>query len=111
MKPIHNDNGKLYTEMRLKFQGKIHTTETMLVDTSSSVTIISHQLAEILGFKATDDQTVILMDSISVGPLKVSDFPIEVKDIEEEGIIGIDFLIKVGAKINLDSMTISSSRT
>jgi len=111
MKPIHNENGKLYTEMRLEFQGKIHTSETMLVDTSSPVTVISHQLANILGIETKKETVVVSMNSISVGPLKVSDFPIEIKDMTEEGLIGIDFLIKVGAKINLDSLTISSSRT
>lgn len=111
MKPIHNENEKLFTEMRLEFQGKIHTSETMIIDTNSPVTVISHQLAQILGIEAKADSTVIPMDSISIGPLKVSDFPVEIKDIGQEGIIGIDFLMKVGAKINLDSMTISSSRT
>lgn len=111
MKQIHNENGKLFTEMRLEFQGKIHTSETMLIDTNSPVTVISHQLAEILGVKAEIETSVIPMDSISIGPLKVSDFPVEVKDITEDGMIGIDFLMKVGAKLNLDSMTISSSRT
>jgi predicted aspartyl protease len=111
MKQIHNENGKLYTEMRLKFQGKIHTSENMLVDTSAPITVISHHLAEILGIDAKNDTSLTLMDSISVGPLKVSDFPVEIKDISEDGLIGIDFLMKVGAKINLDSLTISSSRT
>ncbi|WP_416150575.1 retropepsin-like aspartic protease [Salipaludibacillus sp. HK11] len=111
MKGIHHTNGKIYTEMRLKFQGKIHTTEDMMIDTSSSETVISHHVAEILGIDPKSEERVHLMDEISVGPLKVSDFDLVVKDIEEDGLIGIDFLMKVGAKINLDSLSISSSRT
>ncbi|PYZ95177.1 hypothetical protein CR194_06585 [Salipaludibacillus keqinensis] len=111
MKGIQCHDGKLYTEMRLKFQGKVHTTERMLIDTSSPSSIISHELAEKLGMDPQTYEKTETMDSISVGPLKVSEFPLGISSINEDGVIGVDFLMKVGAKINLDSMTISSSRT
>ncbi|MCE7791924.1 retroviral-like aspartic protease family protein [Salipaludibacillus sp. CUR1] len=111
MKRIDFVNGQLYTETRFKFQGKVQTIERMMIDTSAPQTVISEQLALKLGIEKLDINQQEEMDSLSVGPLKVSQFPVIISDVHEEGVLGLDFLKKVGAKINLDAMTISSSRT
>ncbi|MGJ9383389.1 aspartyl protease family protein [Salipaludibacillus sp. CF4.18] len=111
MKSIEFHDGKLYTEVRLKVKGKADVTHSMVIDTTSPHTIISERLQKELNLDVSKSGQEITLSSFSIGPLKVSDFSVYKEDIEVDGIIGLDFLKSVGAKINLDSMTISSSRT
>lgn len=111
MKSIDFHNGKLYTEVRLKIKGNADITESMVIDTTSPHTIISERLQKELKLNVSNSDQQLTLSSFSIGPLKVSDFIVYKENIQEDGIIGLDFLKKVGAKINLDSMTISSSRT
>ncbi|MCR6110804.1 retroviral-like aspartic protease family protein [Bacillus sp. A301a_S52] len=111
MKRIEFKDGKLYTEVRFKFQGKVTKTDNILIDTSSSETIISKNTAVKLGIEKDDPSFYEVLDSLSVGPLKVSQFQVTISDSGEDGVLGLDFMKKVGAKLNLDAMTISSSRT
>ncbi|PRO66953.1 hypothetical protein [Alkalicoccus urumqiensis] len=99
MKTIEKRNGKLYAEVRLKTEGS-YVSYPMILDTTKEVTSVNQTL-----FPKGEIETM------SIGPLKVSDFPVVSENIEEAGIIGLDFLLKTGAKLNLDTMTISSSRT
>jgi hypothetical protein len=99
MKPLRKRNGKLYTEARVKINGTYESFE-VLIDTGREKTVFNK--------KMVPEKT---LDAMSIGPLKVSEFTTELQDMEEEGIIGVDFLLKTGAKLNLDAMTISSSRT
>ncbi|UTR14775.1 hypothetical protein MM221_19865 [Salipaludibacillus sp. LMS25] len=111
MKRIEFKEGQLYTEARFKFQGKVVKTSNILIDTSSTVTVISKNIALKLGIEKDEAHFYEELDSLSVGPLKVSHFQVAISDIEGDGVLGLDFMKKVGAKLNLDAMTISSSRT
>lgn len=99
MKPLESKNGRLYTEARVKIHGE-YETFSVVVDTGRESTVFNKNRVphEVL-------------DAMSIGPLKVSNFTAELENIKEDGIIGLDFLLKTGAKLNLDAMTISSSRT
>lgn len=111
MKSIEFHHGKLYTEVRMKVKGNVHISKKMVIDTTSPYTIISDHIQDQLKIEIAESEPQVTLDSFSIGPLKVSHFIVFKEDITEDGIIGLDFLKKVGAKINLDSMTISSSRT
>ncbi|QKS71275.1 hypothetical protein FLK61_31695 [Paenalkalicoccus suaedae] len=100
MKPIVVDQGKLFTEVKLKVNGESVLLSRVVIDTAAPITTFN---------KAKITQAKV--DAISVGPLKMIDFEGTLEDSEFDGVLGLDFLKKTGAKINLDSMTISSSRT
>ncbi|MBU9721213.1 MULTISPECIES: hypothetical protein [Bacillaceae] len=117
MKSLYLENGLLLTEMTVVFRGEALTLWRVLVSTTLQHTALSVKLSENLGIVSDDtveNQFQKTVDYVSVGPLKVKDFVIQVTDTADElqvdAIIGLDFLKKVGAKINLDSMTLSGSR-
>lgn len=99
MKHLTIEQGKLFTEVRIKTAGE-YKTLYMMIDTASAVTAVKKSEAE-----------TAQLESVSIGPLKVSSFEVELQELDVDGIIGLDFLLKTGAKLNLDAMTISSSRT
>ncbi|NJP37268.1 hypothetical protein [Alkalicoccus luteus] len=99
MKHLTLEGGRIFTEARLKVAGEYRTIQVM-IDTGSAKTILNEAI--------TDNP---VLDAFSIGPLKVSDYRAELQPMEADGIIGLDFLSKTGAKLNFDAMTISSSRT
>lgn len=113
MKSLRLENSNLLTEAKIVFQGKGKEFNRMLVDTSSTETVLDLKRVKELGIELTNKSAYKLDNvSISVGPLKIKDFTIKVTDLQDEldGILGLDFLKRVGAKINLESMTLSGSR-
>ncbi|ADH99433.1 hypothetical protein Bsel_1929 [[Bacillus] selenitireducens MLS10] len=109
MKPIRYEDHTLFTEARLHLKDEIYMADRMIIDTCAPHTKLSLKKGKELGL--TDGMTEMTFASFSIGPLKVSEFTIQFEDLESDGIVGLDFLKKTGAKINLDAMTISSSRT
>ncbi|MFC4735750.1 hypothetical protein ACFO4L_04045 [Bacillus daqingensis] len=99
MKHLTLEGGRIYTEARLKIEGEYRTIHVM-IDTGSAKTVLNESL--------TDNP---VLEAFSIGPLKVSGYRAELQPMEADGIIGLDFLSKTGAKLNFDAMTISSSRT
>ncbi|SDN33105.1 hypothetical protein [Alkalicoccus daliensis] len=99
MKHLTLENGKLFTEARVKTDGEYETFYVM-IDTALPNTVLNKHKV-----------TVSDLDAMSIGPLKVSNFQAELQELDIDGIIGLDFLLKTGAKLNFDAMTISSSRT
>lgn len=99
MKHLTLENGKLFTEARVKTHGEYETLYVM-IDTALPETVFNQD-------KVSENE----LEAVSIGPLKVSNFQTERKNLEIDGIIGLDFLLKTGAKLNFDAMTISSSRT
>ena len=85
-------------------------TSSLLLDTGASITVLSTQLAQSLGLRASAGKTisrqvaadvtakVATLDSITVGGLSRSDFPVAVVDLDLgtsarfDGILGMDFL-------------------
>ncbi|TVP84331.1 MAG: hypothetical protein EA344_07295 [Alkalicoccus sp.] len=99
MKSLEKKDGRLYTEARVKIHGEYETFR-VLIDTGRRSTVFNRK-------KVPHD----VLDAVSIGPLKVSSFSVELDELEEDGVVGLDFLLMTGAKLNLDAMTISSSRT
>ena len=114
MKSLRIKNNLLVTELNITYKGKQFSFENVVVSTTALHTVLSSNAAEKVGIiQIGRDSLFHTVDAINVGPLKVIDFPLEVRDLSEtesDGILGLDFLKKVGAKINLDSMTLSGSR-
>jgi clan AA aspartic protease (TIGR02281 family) len=92
---------------------------TLLFDTGASITVLSTQLAQSLGLTAAAGKTIRLktvaadvqakvatLDSITVGGLSRSDFPVAVVDLDLdtsgrfEGILGMDFLSNYTIRID-----------
>ncbi|SDZ17020.1 gag-polyprotein putative aspartyl protease [Evansella caseinilytica] len=119
MKALVLEERLLLTEMRISSGSRFLDLKRVAVDTSAEKTIVSAANAKALGMLAEEDVTdqggvTKTCSSISVGPLKIKDFPVDIRELSEagklDGVLGLDFLKRVGAKINLDSMTLSGSR-
>ncbi|ADU29670.1 retropepsin-like aspartic protease [Evansella cellulosilytica] len=118
MKSLRIDGGYLLTEMTVYINGQPLKLNRVLVDTCATHSKLSIQRLVENGITLSEASTmevpyVMNASSLSVGPLKIIDFPLEVKKLQDanlDGVLGLDFLKKVGAKINLDAMTLSGSR-
>jgi clan AA aspartic protease (TIGR02281 family) len=94
-------------------------TSSLLFDTGASITVLSTQLAQSLGLSAAAGKTIRLktvaadvkakvatLDSITVGGLSRSDFPVAVVDLDLgtsarfDGILGMDFLSNYTIRID-----------
>jgi clan AA aspartic protease (TIGR02281 family) len=92
---------------------------SLLFDTGASITVLSTELAQSLGLKAAAGKTIRLktvaadvkakvatLDSITVGGLSRSDFPVAVVDLNLgtsgrfDGILGMDFLSNYTIRID-----------
>lgn len=107
------------------FQGRSLTLNNVLLDTGSAGSIFSaDRLAEIdLSYAPEDELLRIrgvggvefvftkLVDHLAIGELRVDDFKIEVGAMDYgfliDAIIGVDFLIEVGAVIDLGRMEVA----
>ncbi len=94
-------------------------TSSLLFDTGASITVLSTKLAQSLGLRAAAGKTIRLktvaadvtakvatLDSITVGGLSRSDFPVAVVDLDLgtsarfDGILGMDFLSNYTIRID-----------
>lgn len=125
MKKLQIENGLLLTDMELVYRGKKLKLNKVLVDTGSGGTILSSDLVETVGLIGEAGDTIYrisgvggsefvfskIVDSLMIGNLKVTDFTIEIGSMDYgfdlDGIIGLDFLKKVGAIIDLDQLVLS----
>ena len=107
------------------FQGRSLTLNNVLLDTGSAGSIFSaDRLSEIdLSYAPEDELLRIrgvggvefvftkLVDHLAIGELRVDDFKIEVGAMDYgfliDAIIGVDFLIEVGAVIDLGRMEVA----
>ena len=105
-------------------QGKSLTLSNTLLDTGSAATIFSADALLTIGIQLEPQDTIHqvrgvggtefvfakTIDKIAVGSLQVDAFEIEVGAMEYgfdlQGIIGLDFLIQVGAQIDLGTFQI-----
>jgi predicted aspartyl protease len=127
MKKLILDDGLLLTDMELIYNGRSLVLKNVLVDTGSGGTIVSSDLVEKIGIIGEESDTIYRIsgvggsefvfskkvDSIKIGNLEVNEFFIEVGAMnygfDLDGIIGLDFLIEVGAIINLEKLMISKA--
>lgn len=110
----------------VSFRGRSLILNNVLLDTGSAGSIFSaDRLAEIdLSYAPEDELLRIrgvggvefvftkLVDHLAIGELRINDFKIEVGAMDYgfpiDGILGMDFLIAVGAIIDLDQMEVTS---
>ena len=122
------EDGLLLTEMLLHYDEMSIKLKRVLVDTGSGGTIVSADIVEAIGIIGGADDTIYrisgvggyefvyskIIDGIRIGNLHVNDFPIEIGAMdygfELDGIVGLNFLQKVGATINLENLTISGTK-
>ena len=120
-------DGLPYVAATLMYRGRQLELENVLLDTGSAGTIFStDKLLSIgLGYDADDMVRRIrgvggaefvfskLVDRLSLGELQVNDFRIEVGAMDYgfdiDGIFGMDFLVQVGAVIDLSRLEVRPS--
>lgn len=128
MKKLTIDEGLLLTDMEIQYRGKnLHLTR-VLIDTGSSSSIISTDIAESIGIfpEANDPIYRIcgiggseivfskMLDSIKIGQMLAEDIQIEIGSMNYgfhlEGIIGLNLLKRIKASINLEKLFIRRER-
>lgn len=125
---IHVKGGLPYISATLFHRGQQITLRNVLLDTGSAGTIFSTDKINEIGLTYEPDDLVHRIrgvggsefvfskkvDRLSIGDLGVDFFEIEVGAMnygfEIEGIIGLDFLMRVGAVLDLSTMEIHSGQ-
>jgi len=126
MQLIRRDN-LLFIPVTLTYQGMILEVADLLVDTGSATTLVAaDRLAEIGLLPAPDDNLYTIrgvggtefvfarrVDHFSVGERSLSDFEVKIGEVDYgfgmNGILGMDFLYRTGAVIDLKKMTLTFS--
>lgn len=121
---IRIQDGLSFVTIRLQYRDRHLDLPNVLLDTGSAGTIFSADQVLAIGLQYEADDPVHRIrgiggaefvfskrvDSLSLGVLRVSDFDIEVGamayGIEMDGIVGLDFLIQVGAVIDLQQLEV-----
>lgn len=116
--------GLPFCKITIFYKGKSMILDNVLIDTGSGGTVLKMDRVDELGITIEKDDTIQtisgvggvefvykkMIDEINLGNLVISNFTIEVGvmdyGFEMDGIIGMDFLRKVGAIIDLDKMAI-----
>ena len=124
---IRIKNGLPYVSATLVHHRQRVTLKNVLLDTGSAGTIFSTDRVAAIGLTYEPDDFVHRIrgvggsefvftkraDELKVGELKVTGFELEVGAMnygfDMDGIIGLDFLMKVGALVDLDEMELRAA--
>lgn len=111
-----------FVRLKICYKGKEKTLQKVLVDTGSSTCILKGEAVRKIGIKPEPEDTLGLikgvggseyvfikkLDYLSVGPLRLKNFTVDIGEMDYgfmiHGIIGMDFLLKTGAVIDLSSL-------
>lgn len=126
MKKLIIDEGLLITDMEIQYRGKkLHLTR-VLIDTGSSSSIISSDIAESIGILPEANDSIYrvrgiggseivyskTLDYIKIGHMKAEDIQIEIGSMNYgfhlEGIIGLNLLKRMRALINIEKLLMQS---
>lgn len=120
--------GLPFCKVTLIYKGKSISLDNVLLDTGSGGTVFKMDKVDEIGITIDKDDTIETIsgvggiefvykktiDGINFGDMEIKDFIIEVGvmdyGFEINGIIGMDFLKKVGAIIDLDKMIVYNSK-
>lgn len=120
--------GLPFCSVKLFFKGKSIVMDRVLVDTGSGGTVFKMDKVEEVGITIEDDDVIETIsgvggsefvykknvDSIVLGQLELQGFKIEVGVMDYgfdiNGILGMDFLKRVGAVVDLDRMIITKGK-
>lgn len=121
MIPLKIEDGLLLSSITITHKGQTLHLERVLIDTGSGGTIISTDKASSIGILPEEHDTIYRvrgvggsefvysknLDQLSIGSLTVREFETEIGAMnygfELDGIIGLDFLLKTKAVIDLDN--------
>ncbi len=121
-------HGLIFSDLTIRFRGKEQTIENVLIDTGSGGTILKSDLVFEIGIEMepTDQIETIrgvggsefvflkTIEAVELGGLIVSDFECEIGAMDYgfdiNGIVGLNFLKKVGAIIDLENMEIRAAK-
>lgn len=124
MKKLVIDEGLLLTDMEITYRGRKKYLSRVLVDTGSSSSIISSDIAESIGIypEASDPIFRIcgvggseivfskMIDSIRIGEIETEQIQIEIGSMNYgfhlEGIVGLNLLKQMKAMINIEKLQI-----
>ena len=113
-----------YITATIEADGQSLTLENVLLDTGSGECVFKTELLDKIGVQAKPTDRLITLvgiggeevvvqtqvDAVSIGTLRISPFMIQVGSMEYgfemDGIIGMDFLLKTGAKLDFAKMEI-----
>ncbi|GAE94792.1 hypothetical protein JCM21714_3982 [Gracilibacillus boraciitolerans JCM 21714] len=127
MKKLIIEEGLLLTDMELTFKGKLLHLQRVLIDTGSGNTVVSTDLAELIGIVAEENDMIYritgvggsefvyskTVDSVRIGVMQTEDFALEVGAMnygfDLDDIIGLDLLQQLKVIINIDELTIQSN--
>lgn len=119
---LRYEHGLLFTDISIEYNGKIVIVNDVVLDTGAAHTIIDPDAAHEAGIKAEAGDKFITMygiggehyayrkniDCIEIGDGKLNNISLDFGIIDEEGIIngllGLDVLMRLGIKINLDRL-------
>lgn len=122
---LKRKHGLPFCDLKIGYKGKTLEIKDVLIDTGSGGTILKMDLVEEIGITIDINDTIETIsrvggkefvyikkiDFLEIGNLIVNDFEVEIGVIDYgfniNGIVGMDFLNKVGAIINLYDMSIS----
>ncbi|KGR77457.1 retroviral-like aspartic protease family protein [Ureibacillus sinduriensis] len=128
MKKLMIDEGLLLTDMEIQYKGRTTHLTRVLIDTGSSCSIISSDIAEEIGIYPEANDRIYringvggcefvyskMLDAITIGQMKTEEIQIEIGSmnygIDLEGIIGLDLLKRLKVLINIDKLLIQSER-
>lgn len=120
-------DGLLFTSIEISYKGKIKTIDNVVIDTGAAGSIISPDAVDDIGIYAELDDKImeyygvggsthnafikniekITIENQSITNIDI-DFGLIDQNGEINGLLGLDVLIKVGAIINLDDLTIKT---
>ena len=124
---IRIEGGLLYVSVELAYQSRKLTLSEVILDTGSATTLFSADEVFKLGLVPGPDDPIqrvrgvggsefVLskrLDSLSLGDLSVSSFPIQIGAMDYgfpiQGLIGLNFLVQAGAVIDLANLEIIAS--
>lgn len=119
---LRYEHGLLFVDIKIEYNGKKICIKDIVVDTGASYTIIDPDTVHEIGIKAEASDKFITMygiggehyayrkniDCIEIGDRNLNNISLDFGIIDEEGIIngllGLDVLMKLGIKINLDKL-------
>ena len=122
---LNKKYGLPFCDLTVCYKDKVLKINNVLVDTGSGGTILKMDLVEKIGLTIDINDEIEAIsgiggkefvfiknvDFLEIGNLKINDFKVEIGTMDYgfdiNGIIGMDFLAKTGAIIDLENMTIS----
>ena len=123
---VKYEGGLLFTSLHLSFRGNSKVIESIVIDTGAAESIISPDVVEDIGIFAEQEDSINSfyaaggslhnyftkkVQEVTLGRVGLNDVPMDFGVIDPKGningLLGLDLLMKIGAIIDLKSLTIT----